>query len=48
LKEREKNDMAVNKQVTQKTITASDAAVLRSAAKMSKKYRKTLDRLAKN
>ncbi|WP_336775112.1 hypothetical protein [Paenibacillus sp. MMO-58] len=40
--------MAVNKIEKQTTTTTNNKNVMKSAEKMSNKFRKTLDRLAKN
>lgn len=40
--------ITANKKETQKTIIANDDVVMRAAKKGMKKYRKTLDKLAKN
>ena len=43
-----KKMITANKKETQKTIIANDDVVMRAAKKGMKKYRKTLDKLAKN
>jgi len=49
LQEKRDDDMALNKEPKQAaSVNVCDDRVMQSAKKMSSKYRKTLDKLAKN